>query len=795
MFRLPRKSLVLICLALATTACSIVAKHAIDKRYGVQAVRDRSVSPSSDNAKNAAIQYQQVRDILDKRCVSCHACYDAPCQVQLGSAQGMDRGANKSPVYNTTRLLAADPTRLFVDATTTEQWRSREFFPIMNERHQDRATNLQASVLYRMLELKQNNPTTPGTLLPDDLRIGTEGGHYCARLDEFDAFARNHPQRGMPYGLPGLPEDEFDRLAAWLGSGARHVEPAPLAPDIQQQVERWESFLNQQSKKVRLMSRYLYEHLFLAHLYFDNGAEEKDAGNLPFFRLVRSLTPPGEPIRIIASRRPFDTPGTDRFYYRLWRERSTLVAKTHMPFRLNAKRMRRWQSLFLDHAGEVSELPGYEPHVAANPFVSFRDIPVDARYRFMLDEAQFFIMGFIKGPVCRGQVALNVINDHFWVFFVNPDHPSVGRSTRLLDEYSDLLSMPIEQGSNASPLSIWTHYAALQKEHIARSEKFLSTEFTSREELKLDLVWDGNTNNDNAALTVFRHLDNATVEKGMIGDHPQTAWLIGYPLFERIHYLLVAGYDVYGNIGHNLNARLYMDFLRMEGEFFFLSLLPRDDRVKERNTWYRNAQREVSEFIRVDRHHFSAPSHVDYQTNAPKAELFELIRTRLARVLSTRHDINPAQPNQVQSRELQRLAQIKGEALMHLPEFSYLTVVDTGKQRTLSLVRNTALANVASLFGEQSRRLPKEDTLTVANGFLGAYPNALFRVPVEQLKDFVDGVQALDSSEAYMALKKRFGVARTSPDFWQHSDAILASFKSGFPVEYGILDYNRLENR
>lgn len=45
--------------------------------------------------------------------------------------------------------------------------------------------------------------------------------------------------------------------------------------------------------------------------------------------------------------------------------------------------------------------------------------------------------------------------------------------------------------------------------------------------------------------------------------------VIGYPLFERMHYLLLAGYDVYGNIGHQLATRLYMDFLRMEGELNF----------------------------------------------------------------------------------------------------------------------------------------------------------------------------------------------------------------------------------
>ena len=39
----------------------------------------------------------------------------------------------------------------------------------------------------------------------------------------------------------------------------------------------------------------------------------------------------------------------------------------------------------------------------------------------MLDDAHFFIAGFMKGPVCRGSIALSVIDDHFWVVFSDPD--------------------------------------------------------------------------------------------------------------------------------------------------------------------------------------------------------------------------------------------------------------------------------------------------------------------------------------------------------------------------------------
>jgi hypothetical protein len=44
-------------------------------------------------------------------------------------------------------------------------------------------------------------------------------------------------------------------------------------------------------------------------------------------------------------------------------------------------------------------------------------------------------------------------------------------------------------------------------------------------------VWDGGGRNPNAALTVFRHYDSATVLQGLIGEQPQTVMLMGYPLF------------------------------------------------------------------------------------------------------------------------------------------------------------------------------------------------------------------------------------------------------------------------
>ncbi|GAL09318.1 fatty acid cis/trans isomerase [Vibrio astriarenae] len=93
----------------------------------------------------------------------------------------------------------------------------------------------------------------------------------------------------------------------------------------------------------------------------------------------------------------------------------------------------------------------------------------------------------------------------------------------------------------------------------AKSE-FSTKEFENDVALNLDLIWAGDGQNPNAALTVFRHFDSASVVQGLVGTPPKTAWVLDYALLERIHYLLVAGFDVYGNFGHQLVTRMFMDF-------------------------------------------------------------------------------------------------------------------------------------------------------------------------------------------------------------------------------------------
>jgi hypothetical protein len=403
-------------------------------------------------------------------------------------------------------------------------------------------------------------------------------------------------------------------------------------------------------------------------------------------------------------------------------------------------------------------------------------------------------MSFIKGPVCRGQVALNVINDHFWVFFLDPDDKLLDAVEDFLSKEEENIEMPASTASIYRPIAHWKRYSKQQKALLASMDQYLATNFTDPRDVSLDLVWDGDGVNDNAALTVFRHFDSATVEKGLIGQPPKTAWLIGYGLLERIHYLLVAGYDVFGNVGHQLLTRVYMDFLRMEGEANFLLLLPKEARERERAYWYREADEEINEFMVLPNFESELVPAIDYRTDDQKTELYGFLKERLAPVLPKTHDYARI-VDLALADDLAPLVDLVGQAVTLMPQTVFVEIVGQSRNSYITLVRNNAHLNITALFGEKKFRIPEEDTMSVIPGFLGAYPNAFFKVNDHDLERFVGMISSMRTEGDYARLLDNYGVRRTSPNFWRQSETFHAAYEMDAPVEYGLFDYNRLENR
>lgn len=743
----------------------------------------------------------EVRPVLEKRCVVCHGCYDAPCQLKLSSYAGIARGGSKEAVYDGARITAADPTRLFIDALTASQWRQRGFHPVVSEAKRTPSENLDGSLMYRMLRLKQLHPQPLTGMLDPSIDVGLDREQTCPTLGEFEAYAEEHPNQGMPFALPNLAQDEYEVLVRWLAGGARVTPPPRETGEVAAQIESWEQFLNGTTPKERLVARYLFEHLFLGHLHF--------AGDDPrrFYTLLRSRTPPGTSVLPVNTRRPYGDPG-ERFYYRLQRGEASVVGKDHLVYELSPERLARLGELFVETPFSVSKLPGYDSPEAANPFKVFADIPVQSRYRFLLDDARFFIEGFIKGPVCRGQIALNVIEDRFWIVFFDPDAPLVGNS-EYINQLADYLALPSELGDTMNLLRARRHYLDLENRYLDARHKVFEVREPWPLEKAAKLIWNGAGQNPNAALTVYRHLDSASVDFGLVGSDPETAWVLDYPLLERIHYLLVAGFDVYGNLGHQLNTRLHMDVLRMEAEGYLLAFLPKRSRQAIHASWYEGIREDEADDMLLWWMNVEFVS--GYRERNPQAELYSHFKQQLGSLaVSPRErpcrgefctsEERVAQVREV-DREFKRLEAMSGEMLQFIPDVAFVRVElggDDANDLAYTLLADKSYKNVSSMFAEEElgdRRDYEHDRQTVLPWLESAYPNFFYVVPAADVARFVRRYDAIASREDYERFVAHFGIRRTNPRFWAISDWFNEQALRERPELAGLFDLNRYGNR
>ena len=132
---------------------------------GTSCAESRPLPPLPDAASEPVSFREEVAPVLEHRCVVCHGCYDAPCQLQLSSWEGIDRGASKQRVYRSSRLAAAEPTRLFVDAFGSEGWRQRGFFSVLD------GGDGAGALLVEMLALGHANPCPRARRHPHPARL------------------------------------------------------------------------------------------------------------------------------------------------------------------------------------------------------------------------------------------------------------------------------------------------------------------------------------------------------------------------------------------------------------------------------------------------------------------------------------------------------------------------------------------------------------------------------------------------------------------------------------------------
>jgi hypothetical protein len=134
-------------------------------------------------------------------------------------------------------------------------------------------------------------------------------------------------------------------------------------------------------------------------------------------------------------------------------------------------------------------------------------------------------------------------------------------------------------------------------------------------------------------------------------------------------------------------------------------------------------------------------------------------------------------------------------AVAHLPNAAIVQITRSGAPASVyTLVRNRRHSNVAFLLGESLRYQPDKDTLTVVPGVATVYPNFMFVVPAGELTEFTAALRdkALEEHALFVEhVVAKWGIRRSSPEFWSRFHALNRYLYEVDPVEAGMLDLNR----
>lgn len=746
-----------------------------------------------------------VQKIFNSRCIACHGCYESPCQLNLQSYEGLARGVHASDIFEWDRSNEVPPTKLYEDASTLEQWRRLGFKDVIG--------NKSESVLLNALELSQGVRSAPRSTYPE-VRQCINHSTPNLKIRMQDKYL------AMPHNLPALESDQIALIKKWVMAGA----PAPKTESLREShperakvIHEWEDFLNTREYRHQLTSRYIYEHLFLAHLYFKEHPRQ-------FYRIIRSKASCENP-QMISTRTPNDDPGTLNFYYCIIKFNATIVNKNHLPYEISLHKLNWIKNLFIASHWEMSSgsLPPYKKIIskpkldlknfsqlskeslfpkenekdiaqnklASNPFQVFKNIPQESRYRFLLEDAYYHIMTFMKGTSCNGTLSVNAVQDHFFVLFMDPAADLKINTSSVLDFHE----FPGRYGREVEDKKIISYFKQTETRKLARhrrSENLLK-EYPAG--LPMDAIWDGDRtqkghgeeatsnkkvfthNNQNAILTIFRHNDSASVTRGPLGDLTKTAFVMDYSTFERMAYDLVINFDAFGSFGHMLLTRTYMNLIRSDAEDNYLIFFPLEVRNKLLDIWYNDRESEVlwdklreqkildklaqtilesAEWTKLhkkflgDKEITTIPNAIpfssaltdprDYHLELMKKILFEHLGPEIIGPDDTLNwkKLKSVSQNDETEKILSELTQeVKDKKHPHVyffPELSFVVLGETNPhgqrvyKKFYSLIHNREFNSISLMIGEEYHHTPEEDTLVLTPKVVGYYPNQFFYV-------------------------------------------------------------------
>jgi hypothetical protein len=452
----------------------------------------------------------------------------------------------------------------------------------------------------------------------------------------------------------------------------------------------------------------------------------------------------------------------------------------------------------------------YEDKTKTNAFIVYAQIPPVSRYKFLLAHNEYIVRTFIRGPICKGNIALSVIRDHFWIIFQNPEYDIGANDPTFLRRQSQNLRLPTERGSSMVSSFMFEAFGEDYRDKYRRyyDAKMEKNILFYPDGMPIESIWKGARAQDAPALTAYRHFDSGTVRKGLLGELPKTIWLLDYAQLERIYYSFVAGFDVYGTVSHQMEVRSYMDFFRLEGELNYLSYLREDVRDGLLHEYYQGKgvfkEIEMKYTAGIRAQHKFKTSHV-------KQEFMEhLVKKHFLKATNIHFDkINyfaigehaPKLPLEYKSNAdlMQGLRSLTAEGNGFVQSMTGLGVnlafvrvkMKDGTNLRGTFIVNRWHDNVNSYNKEEDTFDASKDTLDIVEGSLGSYPNAFFVVNEADLPDFFEMIKNFKATSEYWDKAKKYAISRSDTKFWEHFDWFQKEFENKKPLEAGLYDLNR----
>jgi hypothetical protein len=688
-----------------------------------------------------------------------------------------------------------EPTFVWNSPNTLADWREMGFFSVI-EGGRD-------SIMGKMLALGHANPVKPNERFPDDIKIDQlERENYLPNKYEIDGYAEQYPQEGMPLAVSGLTEEEYAATMSWLENGAPidYEAPQPSANELAQ-IRKWEDFLNATDKRSRLVARYVFEHLFLVNFLFE---DRNDANS---FILVRSKTPTGKDTVPVYQHLP-NGEVDGEFYYRfMLLDLTDCVKNTRLQLLASDEKLDRWKNIFFEEDWSVDQLPGYTDAERFNPLGTFSAIPPKARWKFALDTTWLTSGSIVHGPSCHGNQAVGTVQEHWWILHESPETSLYVNDPEYRAEIDPLVALQHNPDNLLDAFLMQGEYLERRKEAVKRA--FARAKETNHR-ARLTDIWRGEDPDDTPLLTNIRHDDNGYTVEGSFaaGDFPKTVWVLDLPILEHGIYSAYVNYDVFEDTMSQIFAsRQIFGLSRVSSELNFLRFLPRNARRPLFDSWYRGplADAVTPDLVPRLQPDDDVPTDIKYTTDDPKREFLEKVLDYLGTRVNADDPINRPQPGDDADRVVTALRSIVEASKQQKPTWrrfktmvpqSVFLVIERSDQEpaiyTMIHERDYATKGFISMALQED--IPSKAKVMILEGAYTAYPNFVFRIDEDEIEQFASTLIDADTQEKFTAVVERWGIRRSSPDFWPVLNSVTAYVKRTNPRKAGTFDVNRYKN-